>query len=106
VSAVVTPPLEHVHRVEAGRDRAAQVVQAAIARDPVEPRARVDRAVVGEDRVEGGGENLLEDILRILGRAEHVAAEREQPRLVTLEERVEGAVVPAPDERDQLLVAL
>jgi hypothetical protein len=98
--------LEHVHRVEPRRDRAPQVVQAPVARDAVEPRARVDRPVVGEHRVEGGGEHLLQNVLGILGGAEHVAAEGEQPRLVTLEQRVEGAVVPAPDEGDQLLVAL
>ena len=39
--------LEDVHRVLPGRARLAQVVQAAVARDPVEPRARVDRPVVG-----------------------------------------------------------
>ena len=108
VSAVVTPPSRSKTSIESRPvgDRAAQVVQAAVARDPVEPRARVDRPVVGEHRVERGGEDLLQHVLGVLGRAEHVAAEGEQPRLVALEERVEGAVVAAPDERDQLLVAL
>ncbi len=98
--------LEHVHRVLAGGLGPAQVVQAAVARDPVEPRSRIDRPVVGADRVEGGGEDLLEDVLRVLARAEHVAAEREQPRLVALHERLEGAVMAAPHERDELLVGL
>ena len=68
-----------VHRVDADRLLAAQVVQRAVAGDPVEPRPHVDRAVVAEDRVERGGEDLLQDVLRVLARAEHVAAEREQP---------------------------
>jgi hypothetical protein len=67
-----------VHRVDAQRLDAAQVVEAAVARDAIEPRARVDRPLVGEDRVEGGGEDLLEDVLGVLARAEHVAAEGEQ----------------------------
>jgi hypothetical protein len=98
--------LEHVHRVQTGGHRASQVVQTAVAGDAVEPRARVDRAVVGEHRVERGGEDLLEHVLGVLGGPEHVAAECEQPRLVALEEGVESAVVTSPDERDQLLVAL
>ena len=104
VSAAVA--LEDVHRVLAGVLRAAKVVQAAVARDPVEPRARVDRPVVGDHRVERRGEDLLEHVLGVLGRAEHVAAERQQPRLVALDERLERAVLAAPDEGDQLLVAL
>ena len=98
--------LEHVHRVLTGRDRPAEVVQAAVPCDPVEPRADVDCAVVGEDRVERRREHLLKDVLRVLGRAEHVAAEREQARLVALDERLECVRIAAPGERDQALIAL
>jgi hypothetical protein len=35
-----------------------------------------------------------------------VAAEGEQPGLVALNERLESAVVPAPDESDQALIGL
>ena len=98
--------LEHVHRVLAGGLRPAQMVEAAVARDPVEPGPGVDRPVVGADRVEGGREHLLEHVLGVLLGAEHVAAEGEQARLVALHQRLEGAVMPAPDERDELLVAL
>ena len=45
---------------------AAEVVQRAVARDPVQPRAHVDLALVGQDRVEGRREDLLEDVLRVL----------------------------------------
>ena len=71
-----------VHRVDADRLRTPQVVEAAVTGDPVEPRADVDRTVVGEDRVESGGEHLLEDVLGILAGAEQVAAEGQKPRLV------------------------
>ena len=95
-----------VHRVDADRLRAAQVVERAVARDAVEPRPHVDRPLVGEHRVERGGEDLLQHVLGVLLGAEHVAAEREQPRLVAADERLEGAVVAAPDERDEPLVRL
>ena len=95
-----------VHRVHADRGGAAQVVQRAVARDPVEPRAHVDLALVGEDRVEGGGEDLLQDVLGVLARAQHVPAEGEQARLVARAERLEGGVLAAAGERDQALVGL
>ena len=98
--------LEDVHGVLSGRLRAAQVVQRAVAGDPVQPGPGVDRPVVGADRVEGGGEDLLQHVLRVLLRAEHVAAEGEQARLVALDERLEGAVMAAPGEGDQPLVGL
>jgi hypothetical protein len=82
------------------------MVEAAVAGDPVEPRAHVELAVVCPHRVVGGSEHLLEDIFRVLLRAEHVATEREQARAIALEEELKGAVVPASNERDQALVRL
>ena len=82
------------------------MVERAVARDPVEPRPHVDLALVGEDRVEGGGEDLLQHVLGVLLGAEHVPAEGEQARLVAREERLEGGVLPAAGERDELLVGL
>ena len=96
----------HVHRVHADRGRAAQVVERAVARDPVQPRAHVDLALVGEDRVVGGREDLLQHVLRVLLGGEHVPAERQQARLVAGDERLERVLVAAPDERDQALVGL
>ncbi len=98
--------LEDVHRVLTRRLGTAEVVEAAVARDPVEPGTRVDRPVVRADRAERRGEHLLQDVLGVLGRAEHVATEREQARLIALDKRFEGAVVTAPDQGDQPLVAL
>ena len=80
----------HVHRVDADRLGLAQVVERAVARDPVQPRAHVDLALVGEDRVEGGGEDLLQHVLGVLAAGEHVAAEGQQPRLVAGDQRLEG----------------
>ena len=96
----------HVHRVDADRLLAAQVVQRAVARDPVQPRAHVDRAVVGQQRVERRGEDLLQHVLGVLLGGEHVAAEREQPRLVAGDERLVGGLVALAGQRDQPLVAL
>ena len=95
-----------VHRVDADRLDPAEVVEAAVASDPVQPRPHVDRALVGEDRVEGGGEDLLEDVLGVLARAEQVPAERQQPRVVARHEHLERGRVAAPDQRDQALVGL
>ncbi len=95
-----------VHRVDADRLHAAQVVEAAVARDPIEPRAHVDLALVREDRVEGSREDLLQHVLGILARAEHVPAEGVQARLVARDERFERSVVAATHERDQAFVRL
>ena len=95
-----------VHRVDADGGRAAQVVERAVARDAVEPRAHVDLALVGEHGVEGGGEHLLQDVLGVLARGEHVPAEGQQARLVARAEDLEGGVLAAAGERDQALVGL
>jgi hypothetical protein len=98
--------LEDVHRVLAGGAGLAQVVEAAVARDAVEPGAGVDRTVVAQQGVVGGGEHLLEHVLGVLLGGEHVAAEGKQARLVALHEGIERAVVAGSHQRDQLLVAL
>ena len=51
-------------------------------------------------------EDLLEHVLGVLGRAQHVAAEGEQPRVVALEQDLEGVLVAVADQRDEPLVAL
>ena len=93
-----------VHRVDADRCGAAQVVERAVASDPIQPRAHVDLALVGKDRVEGGRENLLQHILGILARAEHVTAEGQQARLVARAQRLERGVLAAAGHRNQTLV--
>ena len=95
-----------VHRVLAVRGRLAKVVEAAVPGDPVEPGAHGDRALVGDHRVVGGDEDLLEHVLGVLGGAEHLAAEAEEARLVALDQRVEGVLVAPAGQGDELLVVL
>ncbi len=95
-----------VHRVAPVGDGLAQVVQAPVAGDPVEPGPRVDVALVGQHGVVGGGEHLLQDVLGVLLRGQHVPAEGEQPGPVAVEQHLEGADAARPDGSDQPLVRL
>ena len=95
-----------VEVVDADRRLAAHVVQRAVARDPVEPRLEVDRALVGDHRAIGGGEGLLQHVLGVLLGAEHVAREREQPRVVARDQHLVRRLVAAPGDRDQPFVRL
>ena len=95
-----------VHRVDADRGGPAEVVQRAVAGDPVEPRTHVDLALVGPHGVEGGREHLLEHVLGVLLGGQHVPAEGQQARLVARAENLEGGVVAAAGERDQALIGL
>ena len=54
----------------------------------------------------GGGEDLLEDVLRVLAGAQHAAAEGEQPRPVAVEQDLEGVLVAGAQLRDEPLVAV
>src|SRR5204862_7960136 len=83
-----------------------EVIEAAVPGDAVEPGPRVDRPLVGEDRVVGGREDVLQDVLGVFLRAEHVAAEGEEPGPVAREENLEGGVVAVPEKADQALVGL
>ena len=107
-SAVVVPFWcgMDVHRVLALGHGAAQVVEAAVAGDPVEPRPHVDLALVLEHRRVGVGEDLLEDVLGVLAALQHRLAEAEQAGVVAVEQRLEGAVVAGPDQLDEALVGL
>jgi hypothetical protein len=96
----------HVHRFLRVGGRFAQVVERAVAGDPVEPGAQVDLALVAQHRFVGVDEDLLQHVLGVLGRAEHLPAEAEQAALVAVDDRLEGARVAAAHHRDQLGVAL
>ena len=103
--AAVVGVLVH-HLVGAFGHRPAQMVQAAVAGDPVEPRLDLDVAVVLEDRLVGRDEDVLEHILRVLLGGKHVPAEGEQARLVAIPEGLERPRLTVANHRDQLLVAL
>jgi hypothetical protein len=55
--------------------------------------------------VERGGEGVLDGVLGLLERSEHVPAETEEPGSVTLECDLEGGLVAAPNLLDERLVA-
>ena len=95
-----------VHRVDADGLDPAQVVEAAVAGDPIEPRPDVDRAVVVEDRVERGGEDLLEHVLGVLAGPEQMPAERQQAGVIARDQDLKGGRAPAPDQRHQTFVGL
>ncbi len=84
----------------------AHVVQAAVPGDPVEPGADLDLPLVGEDRGVRGREDLLEHVLGILLRAQHPAAEGQEPGAVAVEQHLEGVLVPGAELGDEPLVAV
>ena len=92
--------------IDADRRLAAHVVQRAVARDPVEPRLEVDRPLIGDHRSVRRGERLLQHVLGVLGRPEHVAREGQQTRVVAGDQHLVGGLVAAPRDRDQALVGL
>ena len=95
-----------VHRVDADRLDPAQVVEAAVAGDPVQPRSDVDRAIVGQDRVEGGRHHLLHHVLCVLAASEQMPAEGEQPHLVARQQHLERGHVALAQISDQPLIRL
>ena len=52
----------------------------------------------------GGDEHVLEGVLRLLARAEHVPAEAEEPVVVAVVDRLERALVAPPQRGDEPLV--
>jgi hypothetical protein len=70
--ARVAAVVQHLHRV---RLRAAHVIDAAVGGDPVEPRPHANLTVIGDDRVEGRHEDLLQRVLAVLRGAQHPLAE-------------------------------
>ena len=95
-----------IHRVDADRLDSAQMIEAAVAGDPVQPGPDVDWPVVGENRVERGGQDLLEDVLGVFAGPQEVAAEGHQARLIPGHQDLERRHVAAPEHRDQPIVGL
>ena len=92
-----------VHRVG---PHAAQLVQAAVADQAVEPRAQIDRAFVAKQRAVGAQQRLLDDVLSdAVLTAEYALGKAHQPRPVALADRVEGPSVAPAQRGDQALVA-
>ena len=83
----------------------AQRGQAAVAGDREQPRPQRHGALVGEQRPVGRGERDLHRILGIVPRGEHVQAERQEARGVTVVEDLERRGVAAAHRLDEPLVA-
>jgi hypothetical protein len=49
-------------------------------------------------------EGVLDDVLRLLRGADHVAAERQHGAMVAVEQRLEGGLGPRADHRDEAVV--
>ena len=84
---------------------AAELVDAGVLGDLVDPRLERDRPLGLAHAAQRRDEDLLRDVLGaavVLDHAEHVGVDAP---LVALVERLEGAVVAAPDGRDEALVA-
>ena len=103
---VVQRLARHLEDLGGRRRRAAQVVDAAVVRDAVQPGAQVHLAPVGAQRPVGAHEHVLHDVLGVLARAggEHLAHVREQPLPVAVVDRAERLLAAGAEERQQLLV--
>ena len=88
------------------RHRAAQVVDAAVVGDAVQPRAQVHLARVGAQRAVGAHEHVLQHVLGVLARAgaQHLAHVREQALAIAVVDGAERVVAAAAEQREQLLV--
>jgi hypothetical protein len=82
-----------------------QDVRAAVAGGPVQPRAQVLERPVLRQLPVGRRERVLERIFCLLGRAEQMAAQRQQPAVMALEDRLEGGLVTTRGHGGQLSVA-
>ena len=84
---------------------AAEVVDAAVVRNAVQPRPQRDRPLVGAQRAVRPQEDVLEHVLGVAARAaEHLARVGEQPLAVPIVDRPERVVVAGPEQRDELVV--
>ena len=103
---VVQRRARHLEHVGRGGHGAAQVVDAAVVGDAVEPGAHVDRPRVGPQRPERAHEDVLQHVLGVLARPrrEHLADVGEQPLAVAVVEDVERLVRAGPEQREQLVV--
>ena len=84
---------------------AADDVDAAVARHPVQPWTKGDLALVGEQGAVGGREDVLHDILGVIARtAEEPARVGQQPTPVAVVHRDERRVVARTQQSHQLLI--
>ena len=96
----------HLEDLGGGGAGPAQVVDAAVVGDAVEPRAHVDLALVGAQRAVGAHEDVLQHVLGVLARVprEHLAHVGEQALAVAVVEHAERLVGAGAEQGDELLV--
>ncbi len=98
-----------LHPLHAHHRLAPQVVQAAVARDAVQPGPHVDRTGIAEHRAVGRGEDLLQHTPSASRPAllpSMWATERQEPDAVARNEHLKRCLVAAPHMRHQALVRL
>ena len=87
------------------RQRTAELVDAAVVRDAVQPGAQRDRPVVLAQRAVGPQEDVLQRVLGVRSRAgQHLPRVGEQALAIAIVYRAERVVVAEPEAGDQLLV--
>ncbi len=84
----------------------AQLRQAAIARDRVQPGPQRDVALPTTQRPIRGDEGQLQRVLRRLATPEHLRAKREQAASISIVNRLESGLVSGTHLRDQVVVSL
>ena len=96
---------ERVDLLDGDRLGTAELVDAAVVGDPIQPRSQRQPAIVGAKAVEGPHEYLLEGVLGILsGARQHLTRVGEQPRAIAIVDHPEGVVVALAKQRHELLV--
>jgi hypothetical protein len=79
----------------------AQLRQAAVARDRVQPRPQRTVAPTAAKRLVCRHERQLQRILAPVAAPQHVHAEAQQRRTVTIENLLEGPIIPGRDARNK-----
>jgi hypothetical protein len=88
-----------------GGVRAAQLIDAAVVSDPIEPCAQRQLTRIGAQTGVGADEDFLNGVLSILGRAcQHLARVRKQPLPVAIVDDPERVLVAGSEQRHELLV--
>jgi hypothetical protein len=87
------------------RQRAAQVVDAAVVGDAVQPGAQRHRPIVVAQRAVGAQEDVLQDVLGVRARrSQHLARVGEQALAIAVVDGPERIVVSHPEEGYELIV--
>ena len=95
---------DHAENLGGRHQRTAELVDAAVVGDAIQPGSQRDLAVVRPQARIGPHEHVLEGVLGILAAREHLARIGEQPLPVAIVDGPERVVVPRAEERNELLV--